>query len=52
MGDPARVRLRLLGRFAAEVDGEPARSVEISGKLRRALLAYLAMQPSLLHLIC
>lgn len=44
---PARLRLHLLGRFTAEVDGEPVRSVEISGRLRRALLAYLAMQPSL-----
>jgi hypothetical protein len=47
MGEPERLRLRFLGRFAAEVDAEPARSVEISGKLRRALLAYVAMQPSL-----
>jgi len=47
MAEPTRLRLRLLGRFAAEADGVPARSVEISGKLRRALLAYLAIQPSL-----
>ena len=47
MGEPGRLRLHLLGRFAAEVDGEPPRNVEMSGKLRRALLAYLAMQPSL-----
>jgi len=47
MVEPTRLRLRLLGRFTAEVDGEPSRSVEISGKLRRALLAYLAIQPSL-----
>ena len=47
MGEPARLRLHLLGRFAADVDGEPPRNVEMSGKLRRALLAYVAMQPSL-----
>ena len=47
MVDPARLRLHLLGRFAAEVDGEPSRNVEMSSKLRRALLAYLALQPSL-----
>ena len=47
MAEPTRLTLRLRGRFAAEADGEPTRSVEISGRLRRALLAYLAMQPSL-----
>jgi TolB-like protein/DNA-binding SARP family transcriptional activator len=47
MGEPGRLRLHLLGRFAAEVDGESPRNVEMSGKLRRALLAYIGMQPSL-----
>lgn len=45
MGEAACIRLRLLGRFAASVEGDAPRSLDISGKLRRALLAYLAMQP-------
>lgn len=45
MPEPAHIRLRLLGRFVAEFDGDPPRVVEIPGRLRRALLAYLAMQP-------
>jgi TolB-like protein/DNA-binding SARP family transcriptional activator/Flp pilus assembly protein TadD len=39
------VRLFLLGRFAVEVDCNPPKSIRITGKKRRALLAYLAMHP-------
>jgi len=46
MEQSARVRLRLLGRFAAEIGADQPHIVEISGRLRRALLAYLAMQPN------
>jgi len=44
--ESARLRLRLLGRFAVDIDSEPPRILEIPGRLRRAILAYLAMQPS------
>jgi TolB-like protein/DNA-binding SARP family transcriptional activator/Flp pilus assembly protein TadD len=39
------VRLFLLGRFAAEMDCDPPKSIRITGKKHRALLAYLAMHP-------
>jgi len=41
------MRLRLLGRFAVTVEreGAPPDVIDVAGKLRRALLGYLAMQP-------
>jgi DNA-binding SARP family transcriptional activator/TolB-like protein len=45
MPEPGRIRLQLLGRFATCVVGTSARHVTIAGRQRRALLAYLAMQP-------
>jgi TolB-like protein/DNA-binding SARP family transcriptional activator len=39
------VKLFLLGRFAAEADCGPPKSIRITGKKHRALLAYLAMHP-------
>src|SRR5262245_59263734 len=41
-----RMHLRLLGRFAATIAGEPPRLLQISGPRHRALLAYLAMHPA------
>lgn len=41
-----RFELRLLGRFAASAEGEPPRLLVIPAPRRRALLAYLAMQPA------
>ncbi len=46
MSGSDRLRLRLLGRFAASLEGTPPRLVQISALRHRALLAYLAMQPS------
>ena len=42
-----RMQLRLLGRFAVTIvrNGASPHVVDVSGKLRRALLGYLAMQP-------
>jgi hypothetical protein len=40
-----RIRITLFGRFAAYVEGEPPRLIQISAPRHRALLAYLAMQP-------
>ncbi|HEV8695176.1 MAG TPA: SUMF1/EgtB/PvdO family nonheme iron enzyme, partial [Lysobacter sp.] len=40
----ARVRLHLLGGFAAVPDGTPDKPLSISSRKSRALLAYLAMQ--------
>lgn len=40
-----KIRLQLLGRFAVSVGGKAARPLTIAGRQRRALLAYLAMQP-------
>jgi TolB-like protein/DNA-binding SARP family transcriptional activator len=45
MSERGRIRLQLLGRFATSVVGTSARPVTIAGRQRRALLAYLAMQP-------
>lgn len=41
-----RIGLRLLGRFSATFDGQPPRLLQISALRHRALLGYLAMQPS------
>jgi len=41
-----RLRLSLFGRFSACLEGEPPRLIQISAPRHRALLAYLAMQPS------
>jgi len=41
----ARIRLCLLGGFSVELAGTPVRSLRISSRKGRALLAYLAMQP-------
>jgi adenylate cyclase len=41
-----RIDLRLLGRFAATVDARPPRIVPMSAPRRRAVLAYLALQPA------
>jgi DNA-binding SARP family transcriptional activator len=40
-----RIRLGLLGRFAARTDDEVSRLVSISPPRHRGLLAYLAMRP-------
>ncbi len=40
-----RIDLQLLGRFGATVESNPPRIVQISAPRRRALLAYLALQP-------
>jgi TolB-like protein len=45
MQQPTTARLFLLGRFAAEFDCDPPKSIRIAGKKGRALLAYLAMHP-------
>jgi DNA-binding SARP family transcriptional activator/TolB-like protein len=39
------VRVRLLGRFAVAIDGEPLTPLRISSRKGRALLAFLAMHP-------
>lgn len=44
MGRSGRVRFQLLGRFAAEIIGG-SEQVDVSGRLRRALIGYLALQP-------
>jgi TolB-like protein/Tfp pilus assembly protein PilF len=41
-----RIDLRLLGRFGATVDSRPPRIVQMSAPRRRAVLAYLALQPT------
>jgi adenylate cyclase len=41
-----RIDLRLLGRFGATVDTRPPRIVQMSAPRRRAVLAYLALQPT------
>jgi len=46
MSGSLRLRLRLLGRFAASIDGASPHMVQISAPRHRALLAYLAMQPT------
>jgi DNA-binding SARP family transcriptional activator/TolB-like protein/Tfp pilus assembly protein PilF len=42
-----RLDLRLLGRFAVGIDGDPEGAIRLSSRKSRALLAYLAMQPTL-----
>lgn len=39
------IRVRLLGRFAVTIDGEPLTPMRISSRKGRALLAYLSMHP-------
>jgi len=46
MSGNLRLRLRLLGRFAASTEGALPQMVQISAPRHRALLAYLAMQPT------
>jgi hypothetical protein len=41
-----RIDLHLLGRFSATVDARPPRAVQMSAPRRRAVLAYLALQPT------
>src|SRR5262245_32967975 len=45
MKAPARISLRLLGRFALARDGEPTAPIELTSRKAMALVAYLAMQP-------
>lgn len=45
MKPPARVRLRLLGRFSLTLDSDPDDLIEISSRKVMAIVAYLAMQP-------
>jgi len=45
-GMTGRLRIALFGRFAASIEGNPPRLIHISAPRHRALLAYLAMQPS------
>ena len=44
MGEPERLKLDLLGRFALTEDGTRARQIRISAPKGRALLAYCAMR--------
>jgi TolB-like protein/DNA-binding SARP family transcriptional activator len=46
MSGHVRLRLRLLGRFAASTEGASPQMVQISAPRHRVLLAYLAMQPT------
>ena len=46
MPENVRLRLRLLGRFAASTEGALPQMVQISAPRHRVLLAYLAMQPT------
>jgi DNA-binding SARP family transcriptional activator/TolB-like protein len=45
MKAPLGIKVRLLGRFAVTIDGEPPAPMRISSRKGRALLAYLAMHP-------
>ena len=45
MQEMLRIRLQLFGRFAASIVEPAPRLVQIAGRHRRALLAYLAMRP-------
>jgi DNA-binding SARP family transcriptional activator/TolB-like protein/Tfp pilus assembly protein PilF len=42
---PIRILLRVLGRFAVMVEGDPPSELRISSRKGQALLAYLAMHP-------
>ena len=46
MPENVRLRLRLLGRFAASTDGVLPQMLQVSAPRHRGLLAYLAMQPT------